>query len=58
MVNCEVEKFGTVKPKLRIRKCRSPIEYFFLNTAISRMEKEMEEKKNLTKNFLDDFLKK
>ena len=34
------------------------IEDFFLNTAISRMEKEMEEKKNLTKNFLDGFLKK
>ena len=33
------------------------IEYFFLNTAISRMEREMEEKKNLTKNFLDGFLK-
>ena len=33
------------------------IEEFFLNTAISRMEKELEEKKNLTKNFLDGFLK-
>jgi Fic family protein len=34
------------------------IEYFFLHSAISRMEKEMEEKKNLTKNFLEGFIKK
>ena len=34
------------------------IEYFFLTSAISRMEREMEEKKNLTKNFLEGFLKK
>ena len=31
------------------------IEDFFLNSAISRMEKEIEEKKNLTRNFLDGF---
>ena len=34
------------------------IEGFFLASAISRMEREMEEKKNLTKNFLEGFLKK
>ena len=34
------------------------IEEFFLNTAISRMEREIEEKKNLTKNFLDGFMSK
>ena len=31
------------------------IEDFFFNSAISRMEKEIEEKKNLTRNFLDGF---
>jgi Fic family protein len=31
------------------------IEDFFFNTAISRMKREMEEKKNLTKNFLEGF---
>jgi Fic family protein len=34
------------------------IEDFFLNTAISRMEREINEKKNLTKNFLEGFYKK
>jgi len=33
------------------------IEEFFLNSAILRMEKEMEEKKNLTKNFLGGFVR-
>ncbi|MDR1679455.1 MAG: Fic family protein [Prevotellaceae bacterium] len=33
------------------------IEEFFLHTAISRMEREIEEKKNLTKNFLNGFSK-
>jgi len=33
------------------------IEEFFLQTAINRMERELEEKKNLTKNFLEGFLK-
>lgn len=32
------------------------IEDFFLHSAILRMEKEIEEKKNLTKNFLDGFI--
>ena len=34
------------------------IEEFFFNSAILRMEKEMEEKKNLTKNFLEGFVNK
>ena len=34
------------------------IEEFFFNTAISRMEREMNEKKNLTKNFFEGFVKK
>ena len=34
------------------------IEEFFLHTAISRMEREMNEKKNLTKNFLEGFAQK
>ena len=34
------------------------IEDFFFHSAISRMETEMEEKKNLTKNFLEGFVKK
>ena len=33
-------------------------EEFFFNSAILRMEKEMKKKKNLTKNFLEDFMKK
>jgi Fic family protein len=33
------------------------IEDFFFQTAISRMEREINEKKNLTKNFLKEFLK-
>ena len=34
------------------------IEDFFFNTAIARMEREINEKKNLTKNFLEGFGKK
>lgn len=57
----EREKKSEYLTALKAYKSENSIEFiedFFLKSAISRMEREITDKKNLTRNFLDGFLKK